>query len=317
MSEENKTEEETRQEPEKKRVKKKKPQKPSGKYIVRAERTELDSQNKKRALFMLLSTLLLAVSLFIPQDNMFVLAKIVWLNTAYAIFMCGLIAISVWTSYASFRGAKLRTEIPETDAPRKGFEHGTFRCYEWFVIFHTLWAAAQIALTVWKFDAGGLIITLLAAASLAFAIIARQISFNALKGKTEYLPPAAPLIPENEQDENGENGNKDENDNPNEEMPETEDFYGEAPDSRFNPDQVSDSECAPDTKPESCGQPNSASTGERAADEDAVPGSEKQPTEQNPEASLSSPETASRGEPDSKSAKLKNARRRNQGKSGT
>lgn len=183
------------------KIKKDKPVK--GKYVSQKSEDELKKAQKKRLLFMYLSTLTVAVILFLPQEWAEFFKSVTWLQSLYVVLIITIVVVSVIASFGANRKCNITKPIEETYKPKHGFEKGTFRSVEWFVIIHLLLAAAQIALFVYgtvnygakPFD---ILCAALACAGAALAYCFRQVTFRALKDNLTYVPPPTAVMPDNE-----------------------------------------------------------------------------------------------------------------------
>lgn len=192
-------------------TKKKKIVPPSGSYVSRLPDDQLLALQKRRSLWLMIAHILLVVSLFIRQDCMNYVIAIPWLQSLYLIVMFLLIAVMVWAGVFNFRKGKIARSVSEKVVPKRGLETNlTFTVFELQFLLTAAWAAGQLALIIWKYDTGGLIITLMAFVAAAAAFMVRAISVKAFKGNTEYIPPVKMELPPPQPSE------------------EVEDFYSEA-----------------------------------------------------------------------------------------
>lgn len=195
---------------EKRKNKKIKP--PVGSYVSTLTDEQLLSLQKRRSLWLLVGHALFVVSLFIPQVCMDFLVRYVWLETIYFVLMFALIVVLVWAGVFNFRGGKIGRAVSEKVVPKRGLDGLlTFTVFELQFVLALMWYIMQLALIIWKFDVGGLVITLIAACVTVSAFLVRLTTARAFRGHTVYTPPAAPELP-------------------NVQLPdEADDFYAEAP----------------------------------------------------------------------------------------
>ncbi len=169
----------------------------NGKFLSKLESKALEKLQWRKSLFMYLSSLFLAVSLLLPIGGREKLiarveaggnALALSLSTLYLIGWGVLIVLSVYVSVMSRTGQKIGAELKEKNVPRDGLDRHTFISYEAFNVLHLLVAAAEIAVSVYGFDAWSVLNIAVAAASAVFAFLSRQILFRANAGNLEYLP---------------------------------------------------------------------------------------------------------------------------------
>lgn len=183
-------------------VKTEKKEKPSkkakpivGKFISDYSEDELKKAQKKRTVFMLLSHISFAVTLFFSQKCLLAISKLMPLTTAYVLIIIAVIIDCVFISYQNFRKYKLRKEVSENDAPHNGFDRRTYYGYDIFLFMHVILALVQLGLIIYAFDVMGLIVLLLYIASAIFAFFTHRVSFITNARHMEYFPPIVPQLP--------------------------------------------------------------------------------------------------------------------------
>ncbi len=162
-----------------------------GKFVSKLSDKELDSLQRKKSLFMYLSTLFFAISLFLEVEGRAKLSDnkpLFALFTLYVISLVVLIALSVFISVMNRTRQKIKREIRECDTPRSGLDRRTFTSYELFNALHVLVAAAEIAVSVYKIGVWGAINIAVSATSAVTCFISRQILYKANAGNVEFVP---------------------------------------------------------------------------------------------------------------------------------
>lgn len=159
-----------------------------GCYVSALSGEQAQKAQKNKTVFMLISTLLYAVTLFLPVDGRNVIAPIVWLLTLYLIFDIALIVFSVYASYAGQKKQRVTICFDGKNAPKGGFKRHTFVTYEIFNAMHVVYAAAEIAIVCLSFDVWGLLSAIAATGSAVSCFISRQILFRAYEN-AEFIPP--------------------------------------------------------------------------------------------------------------------------------
>ena len=170
----------------------------NGKFLSKLSQKELDALQKRKSLFMYLSTLLFAVSLFLKVEGRDRLANMSsWraLFTLYLIALIALIALTVYVAVMGRTGQKIGSELKESNVPRDGLNKHTFVSYEFFNVLHVLVAAAEIVISVIGFGSSGAFDIFIAvcniivsAGSAVCCVLSRQVLFKANAGNLEYLP---------------------------------------------------------------------------------------------------------------------------------
>ena len=137
---------------------------------------------RKKTLFMYGSTLLFAVSLFLQVEGRARLAdnaKLFALFTAYVLLELGLIVFTVYISVMGRTGQKIAPTIKEKYVPVGGLDRFTFRSYEWFNALHFVLAAAEIAVSVYKIGAWGVVNILASVGSATLSLLSRNVLYKA------------------------------------------------------------------------------------------------------------------------------------------
>ncbi|MDE6398558.1 MAG: hypothetical protein K2L51_04485 [Clostridiales bacterium] len=163
----------------------------NGKYISRLEQKDLDALQKRKSLFMYLSTLFFAVSLFLKVEGRTRLSQnkeLFAVFTLYVIAEVALIVLTVYVALMSRGGQKIGRELKERNVPQGGLDHHTFWSYEIFNAVHIALAIGEIAVSVYKFGAWGACNIAVSVASAVCCFLSRQILFKANAGNLEFLP---------------------------------------------------------------------------------------------------------------------------------
>lgn len=170
----------------------------NGKYLQRLESKELETLQKRKSLFMYLSTLMFAISLFIKVEGRARLAANTQLKALFTLYViCELVLVvsSVYVSVMNRSYHKIGPELKEKNVPAGGLDNHTFWSYEIFNALHFVLAAAEIVSSVYGFSGADAVkITasvaniLVSAASAVFALMSRQILFKANAENLEYIP---------------------------------------------------------------------------------------------------------------------------------
>ncbi len=180
---------------------KRKDKQPHGTYVSQKDEAILKKAQKTRLIFMYLSTLTLALLLFVPQEWAEFAKNILWLQTSYVVLIFALIITSVATSYFASRGCNVAKPINEKRRPKKGFENRTFASVELFSALHFIHAAAQLALLIYGvisygFNVWDVLAALLGCCGAAFAFMFRLVTFRTLKEDLLYVPPIKTELPQ-------------------------------------------------------------------------------------------------------------------------
>lgn len=171
----------------------------NGKFISKLSKDDADALQRRKSLYMYLSTLMFAVSLFLSVGGRTVFyetEKLFALFTLYVIALLVLIVLSVYIAFMNRTGQKIGGELKEKNVPRDGLDRHTFISYEFFNVLHILVAAAEVVISCLifgaKYDAKeylfGVINILVSVASAVFSVKSRQILFKANKDNLEYIP---------------------------------------------------------------------------------------------------------------------------------
>lgn len=160
-----------------------------GSFVSNKDPELLKKSQKLRLIYMYLSTLTLAVTLFLPQEWAVKAKEIIALQTAYVILAGVLIVISVIASYAAGRSCNITKPVSEKYKPKAGFENATFASQEWFMYLHITFAAAEIGLVVYGFGVWGLFAALLSCSGAVFSVLSRMAAYSALKEGLDFVPP--------------------------------------------------------------------------------------------------------------------------------
>lgn len=170
-----------------------------GKYLSQLGEKELVGLQKRKTIFMLLSTLFFALSLFMPVMGREKLFQFLWLTTLYVIFDVTLILFSVYVSYQGFKKHKIRVCIYGADAPRRGFNRQTYTSYELFNGLHFAMVAIEITVSCLTVEVWGILNIVAVIASAVFSLLSRQVLYRANANLLDFLPPKPASV--NGQDE--------------------------------------------------------------------------------------------------------------------
>lgn len=166
--------------------------KAAGKYISRLTSAELTKWQRYKSLFMYLSTLFFAVSLFLSVEGRVKVMGILWLATLYTMFDILLIVVSVYVSFQGFKKHKITSEISELNAPKRGFNKFTYFSFELFNLLHIALFIIEVIISCLTFEVWGIINIIVVIISAVFAFISRMILFRANAHNLDYLPPVKP-----------------------------------------------------------------------------------------------------------------------------
>ncbi len=162
-----------------------------GKYISKLEQSELDKLQRKKSMFMYLSTLFFGVTLLLKVEGREKLAQQKSLFALFSLYVICLLVMIVFSVYIAVLGGtsqKIGREIKEKNTPLAGLDKRTFTSYEIFNGFHVVLALAEVAISIYGFGVWGAVNIAAAVASAACSIISRQILFKANSGNLEYFP---------------------------------------------------------------------------------------------------------------------------------
>lgn len=176
-----------------------------GKFINKRDDEQLQKLQKLKTIFMLLSTLFFAVSLFLPVVGRIHISDILWANTLYILLDIALIIISVFVSYQGFKKHRISKEVSFYDSPRYGYKPLTYIAFELFTFMHILYLAIEVALLVLAVEVWGILNAISALISAAFAVTARQLLYIANAKHMEFIPPIMPdIIPDDDDSEHND-----------------------------------------------------------------------------------------------------------------
>ena len=167
----------------------------NGTYYNKRPQAELDAMQRKKSLYMYGSTLLFAVSLFLQVEGRERLAdnaKLFALFTAYVLLELALIVFTVYIAILGRTGQKIAPTIKEKYVQPGGLDRFTFRSYEWFNAMHFLLAAAEIAVSVYKIGAWGVVNILASVGSAALSLLSRNELYKANAGQLTFVPEDEP-----------------------------------------------------------------------------------------------------------------------------
>lgn len=162
----------------------------NGKFITKLSREECERLQRRKSLFMYLSTLFFAVTLFLKVEGRTRLSQNKELFAVFSLYVLGEVALIVLSVFVSVcnRGSQKIGDLKEKNVPRSGLEHHTFWSYEIFNAVHILLACGEVAVSVYKFGVWGAFDILASAASAVCAFISRQILYRANAGNLEFVP---------------------------------------------------------------------------------------------------------------------------------
>lgn len=163
----------------------------NGKYISALEPKALEALQRRKSLFMYLSTLFFAVSLFLKVEGRTRFSQnraLFPLFTLYIIALLALIVLSVYVSLLNRAVQKIGPELKESNVPRGGLDKHTFWSYEIFNALHWVLAAAEIAISVYAFGVWGAINIAASVASAVCSQISRQVLYKANAGNVTFIP---------------------------------------------------------------------------------------------------------------------------------
>lgn len=160
-----------------------------GKFVSEKDMPTLKKAQKLRLIFTHCASLTFAITLFLPLEWAEKSRDIIWLHTVYIFFVIALIVLSVMAAFTAGKSCNLTKEISEKYKPKAGFEKATFAYTEWFVYAHVIHALIQLGLVIYGFGVWGVVAVLLTSGGAVFAILARVVTFRALKEDLKYIPP--------------------------------------------------------------------------------------------------------------------------------
>jgi DMSO reductase anchor subunit len=166
-----------------------------GEYVSQKSGETLAALQKKKTVFMYLSTLFFVTAIFVPLGEIPNAAKsAAFLYFGLVAYVVG-IASAVAVPFLGRKKHKLRGTVTAEEAPRFGFKRSTYLTYELFTWWHAVMLGIQTALAVLDFSVYTALFCASMALSFAFAVVSRQILWSA--NKDMIFHPAAPA-PEEE-----------------------------------------------------------------------------------------------------------------------
>lgn len=163
----------------------------TGKYISKLDTEELDRLQRRKSLYMYLSTLLFAVSLFLKVEGRTRLSENRSLFAVFSLYVFAEVALIVFTVFVAVCGRgsqKIGRELQAKHVPKDGLDAHTFVSYEIFNVLHIALACGEIAVSVYRFGIWGACNIAVSAASAVLCFLSRQILYKANAGNLEYLP---------------------------------------------------------------------------------------------------------------------------------
>lgn len=163
----------------------------NGKYLSKLDAKMLDALQRRKTLFMYLSTLMFAVSLFLKPDGRTRLAENQSLFAVFTLYVLAevvLIVLTVYVAIVGRRGQKIGPELKEKNVPQGGLNHHTFWSYEIFNAVHIALACGEIVVSAYDFDVWGALNIVCSVASAVFCFLSRQVLFKANAGNLDFLP---------------------------------------------------------------------------------------------------------------------------------
>ncbi len=147
-----------------------------GAYVSPKSEKDLESLQYKKTLFMMLSTLLFAVAIFIPAEIELLPDYI--MTYCVVVYLVAMV-LSVVVQVLGRNRHKIRSAVSNEHAPRMGYSRFTYMSFEIFVVFHALLVIAQLGVVVFAPDIYTILAVVCMVASLVLAIIARHIFIKA------------------------------------------------------------------------------------------------------------------------------------------
>ena len=173
-----------------------KKKKRNGIYVSKLNEDTLKNLQKRKAMYMYLSTVLYLFSmLVIPTEGRQKLIKAVENGTSYGLPLSTLylgvcLLLFVYTVYIVIMSStwqRIKEEHKESNIPKGGLDKHTFISYEIFNALHVLLAAGEIALVIYGFDWWGLFNAFVAVLSAVLCFMSRQILFKANANNLIYV----------------------------------------------------------------------------------------------------------------------------------
>lgn len=155
-----------------------------GKYVSDLSAEQAAKYQRRKSTFMYISTLLFAVSIFLPVGGRDVLLEkpsLKSVTTLYLIAVLALIVMSVYVSFKNRVGQKIGCELKASAVPRDGLDHHTFWSYEIFNALHIALALGETAIAVLSFGKYGamdIVIGVLDILVMAGAAVCSHLSRN-------------------------------------------------------------------------------------------------------------------------------------------
>lgn len=180
-----------------------------GKFVSQLDDETLNKLQKRKSLYMYLSTLMFAVSLFLQVEGRTRLSDNKQLFPLFTLYVLGLLSLIVLTVYISVMNRtwqKIGRELKEANTPRGGLNKHTFFSYEIFNALHVIIAGAEVAVSIYKIGVWGVLNIIVSAASAVLCFISRQILYKANANNLKYI--SAEEIQEAEQQKQSVSGKK-------------------------------------------------------------------------------------------------------------
>ena len=168
----------------------------NGIYVSALNEDTLKNLQKRKAMYMYLSTILYLFSmLVIPTAGRQKLIEAVEKETSYGLPLSTLylgvcLILFVFTVYIVIMSStwqRIKEEHKESNIPKGGLDKHTFISYEIFNALHILLAAGEIALVIYGFDWWGLFNAFVAVLSAVLCFMSRQILFKANANNLIYV----------------------------------------------------------------------------------------------------------------------------------
>lgn len=162
-----------------------------GKYVSRLSSDELYKLQRRKSLYMYLSTLFFGINLFLKVEGRTWLSEKESLFAVFSLYVICQVAMLFYSVYIVIMGRlghRIKSEIKEKDTPLDGLDKHTFRSYEIFNGFHFVMAAAEIAVSLCAFGKWGAMNIVAAIASATFSLLSRQVLYKANAGNLDFIP---------------------------------------------------------------------------------------------------------------------------------
>ncbi len=155
---------------------------PQVKYNSTKSEQELKKMQLVRALISVGATLLLILPpLLIGQKGLTVLATSKKLNVLASSLIVFYFVTALFSLYCLINGFfryAFKAEIPAQNLPKNDYKKHAWSVIEWQFYLTTIFAVAEIALTIFAFSLGGLFVSLLSTASAVGAYFIKKISLS-------------------------------------------------------------------------------------------------------------------------------------------